>query len=82
MVAVYDKAVGCGVHGPAHGAAHAVVGAPDPEVVANHVVGVDYDGAVDMHGCAAESADAEEQVGEHRGVGVVAHAGGGVAHAD
>ena len=68
VVAVDDEAVGAEVGSPAD--AVTVVGAPDPGVVDDGVVGVDFE--VDVGAAGTCSADAEEEVMERDGIfGVV-----------
>src|SRR5262249_31305490 len=76
VVTVDDQAVGRGVGGPSH--AVGVVGAPEPQVVADDVVAVDHQA---LGGLAdGSAADPEEDVVEHRRVGRVV--GGGAGRAD
>lgn len=75
IVAVCDEAVVGGVDVPTDGVSDAMVGAPNPEVVANDVVAVDFEGCVDMGFPWDEATDAEEHVGEDDGVFDVAGSG-------
>ena len=45
-----------------------MVGAPDPEVVTDDIVGIYLDSAIDVDRCRTETADTEEQVGKKRGI--------------
>ena len=74
IVAIHHQAVGSGVHIPPHTAAHAVVGTPNPEMVAHHIVAVDFHRAVHVHGIGAETTDAEKEVRQQHGLCAVINA--------
>ena len=71
IVAGDVKSHGSRVDVPSHAATHAVVGSPNPEMVADDVRLSDLQRAIHMDGRRAETSDTEEQVGKQRRVVVM-----------